>query len=111
MNCFWIRSGSNHHESRMNWIGQRPCPHHQRREGSAGTPAGAGTDGFAGRRVIRLKMRYTITDPAVLREHLMIVRERGYAVSQDECLIGFSSVAAPIFTEAVITSPSSPCRG
>lgn len=41
--------------------------------------------------------RNTITDPARLREQLALIRERGYAISQDEHLVGFSNVAAPIF--------------
>jgi DNA-binding IclR family transcriptional regulator len=41
--------------------------------------------------------RYTITDPSQLREQLAVIRARGYATSRDEYMIGFSSVAAPIF--------------
>jgi DNA-binding IclR family transcriptional regulator len=41
--------------------------------------------------------RFTITDPAKLREQLSSIRENGYAISRDEYLIGYSNVAAPIF--------------
>ncbi len=41
--------------------------------------------------------RYTVTDPAILREQLEFIREYGYIVSRDEHLIGSSSAAAPIF--------------
>jgi DNA-binding IclR family transcriptional regulator len=39
----------------------------------------------------------TITNPDQLRAQLQQVREQGYAISRDEYLVGFSSVAAPIF--------------
>ncbi len=41
--------------------------------------------------------RSTITDAVQLREQLSLIRGRGYATSRDEYMIGFSSVAAPIF--------------
>jgi DNA-binding IclR family transcriptional regulator len=41
--------------------------------------------------------RYTITDPNQLREQLTQLRERGYAIGQNEHVMGFSSVAAPVF--------------
>jgi DNA-binding IclR family transcriptional regulator len=39
----------------------------------------------------------TVTDPDQLRERLTSIRKSGYVVSQSEHLMGFSSVAAPIF--------------
>ncbi len=39
----------------------------------------------------------TITEPDHLRTQLRQVREQGYALSRDEYLVGFSSVAAPVF--------------
>lgn len=41
--------------------------------------------------------RQTITTPEHLLAQLSAIRERGYAISQDEYLLGFSNVAAPIF--------------
>lgn len=41
--------------------------------------------------------RHTITNANTLLEQLQIVRERGYATSCDEYVMGFSSVAAPVF--------------
>jgi DNA-binding IclR family transcriptional regulator len=41
--------------------------------------------------------RFTVTDPTKLREQLAQIRERGYAVAMNEHLMGFGSVAAPIF--------------
>lgn len=40
----------------------------------------------------------TITDPDALREELLRVRERGWALIDEELEIGLISVAAPIFT-------------
>lgn len=41
--------------------------------------------------------RNTVTDPDQLRAQLIEMRERGYAIGQNEHIMGFSSVAAPIF--------------
>ena len=41
--------------------------------------------------------RRTITDPTVLREHLKLARERGYALSLGESRDGWISLAAPVF--------------
>lgn len=41
--------------------------------------------------------RLTISEPEQLLAQLSAIRERGYAISQDEYLVGFSNVAAPIF--------------
>lgn len=39
---------------------------------------------------------YTIIDPAQLRAHLSIVRQRGYAVEDEEIIVGNRCVGAPI---------------
>lgn len=41
--------------------------------------------------------RHTITSPDQLREQMIQIRERGYAIGQNEHVMGFSSVAAPVF--------------
>lgn len=38
----------------------------------------------------------TICDPEILRDELRLVRERGYAVSEEEYELGISAVAAPV---------------
>ena len=48
-------------------------------------------------RVLTANTHATITDPDQLRVQLRQVREQGYAISRDEYLVGFGSVAAPIF--------------
>lgn len=40
---------------------------------------------------------YSITDPKKLKEHLAVIRQQGYAISQQELEIGFVAIAAPIF--------------
>lgn len=40
---------------------------------------------------------YTITDPKKLKNNLLIIRQQGYAVSQQELEIGYIAIAAPIF--------------
>jgi len=40
---------------------------------------------------------HTITDPTTLRAELRAIRERGYAVSQQENRLGACAVAAPVF--------------
>lgn len=40
--------------------------------------------------------RHTITDPAELRRHLEEVRRKGYAVSDQEALLGLTCLAAPV---------------
>jgi IclR family transcriptional regulator, KDG regulon repressor len=39
---------------------------------------------------------HTITEPAVLRDQLVIVRERGYATDRDEAALGICCLAAPV---------------
>ena len=39
---------------------------------------------------------HTLTDPAVLKQQLALVRDRGYARSMEEHEIGLAAVAAPI---------------
>jgi len=41
---------------------------------------------------------HTIVDPATLRRHLALVRERGYAATTDEQEIGLAAVGAPVRT-------------
>ena len=45
--------------------------------------------------LVRLTAR-SITDPAALQEELARVRERGYAVSRDEAVVGVSCLAVPV---------------
>jgi DNA-binding IclR family transcriptional regulator len=53
------------------------------------------------------RTEHTITDPAELELHLSEVREQGYAVHEDEAVIGARAVGAPIIVdEAVIGSVS-----
>lgn len=40
---------------------------------------------------------HTITDPDTLRDELRAIRERGYAISQQENRLGACAVAAPVF--------------
>ncbi len=40
---------------------------------------------------------HTITSPEILREELQKIRDNGYAVDQEEALLGVGCVAAPIF--------------
>ena len=42
----------------------------------------------------------TITDPAQLKEHLMLVRKQGYAIDDEENERGIRCVAAPLYNEA-----------
>jgi len=39
----------------------------------------------------------TITDPAVFREHLKMIRQQGYAIDDEEGEIGVRCIAAPVF--------------
>lgn len=39
----------------------------------------------------------TITDPQVFREELMKIRQVGYAIQDGEMVVGYGSIAAPIF--------------
>lgn len=41
---------------------------------------------------------HTIVDPTVLKQHLALVRERGYACTMDEQEIGLAAIGAPIRT-------------
>ncbi|MCB1423590.1 MAG: IclR family transcriptional regulator [Nitratireductor sp.] len=41
----------------------------------------------------------TITDPAKLREHLAMIRERGWATAANESAIGLNTLAFPLFDE------------
>jgi DNA-binding IclR family transcriptional regulator len=38
----------------------------------------------------------TLTDPTLLRQHLLTVRTRGYALDQEEASLGVWCVAAPV---------------
>jgi DNA-binding IclR family transcriptional regulator len=80
-----------------NWIG-RTIPAHTASSGKA-LLAYLPDDEIAAylERGLVAATRNTITDPDALRSHLAVVRERGYATSQDEYLVGFSNIAAPIF--------------
>ncbi len=49
------------------------------------------------RSVLTAVTPWTITSPAVLKEELPLVRERGYAVDLQEFHVGNSCVAAPVF--------------
>jgi DNA-binding IclR family transcriptional regulator len=56
---------------------------------------------------LEAKTANTITDSAALREELATIRERGYAVSNEESIEGMRSVAAPILlNDQVICSIS-----
>lgn len=46
---------------------------------------------------LRRLTEHTVTEPAVLREQLAIVRDRGYATDKEEAVMGVSCVAAPLF--------------
>lgn len=49
----------------------------------------------------------TITSPTVLREALLMIRERGYAIGVDERMTGVSGIAVPLFqNEKVVASLS-----
>lgn len=56
---------------------------------------------------------HTITSPTVLREALLMVKERGYAIGVDERMTGVSGIAVPLFqgdevvASLAITGPSS----
>jgi IclR family KDG regulon transcriptional repressor len=57
----------------------------------------------------------TITSPEMLRDHLEVVRERGYAVDVEEYELGICAIAAPIFDRrgtviAAIGGPSPTSR-
>ena len=48
----------------------------------------------------RASTEYTITDPDILRAQLSIIRQRGYAVDDEEAAIGTRCVGAPILNSA-----------
>ncbi len=83
--------------SKTNWIG-RAIPAHTASGGKV-LLAHLSDDelDFYLSRPLLASTRYTVTDPSELREQLVTIRERGYAVCRDENLIGFSNAAAPIF--------------
>ena len=86
--------------SSTNWIG-RTIPAHTASGGKV-LLAHLSDDEIAAylERGLVAATRNTITSPDELQAQLAGVRERGYAISQDEYLVGFSNVAAPIFDPA-----------
>jgi len=54
-------------------------------------------DAIIGARALTRRTANTITDPALLKDHLRTVREQGYAVDDEENERGIRCLAAPIF--------------
>jgi IclR family KDG regulon transcriptional repressor len=46
------------------------------------------------------KTEHTITDPNGLKQHLNLIRQKGYAIDDEENEVGIRCVAAPIFDES-----------
>jgi IclR family transcriptional regulator, acetate operon repressor len=81
----------------VNWIGRRSALH--------ATSTGKVFLAYAPEQVLERYIRrglstlteHTITDAAVLRQHLDEVRQRGYASALEELEVGLHAVAAPVF--------------
>ncbi|MGO0060157.1 IclR family transcriptional regulator [Brevibacillus fluminis] len=54
---------------------------------------------------------YTLTDPAAIRNHMQEIRERGYAIDDEEIELGLKCVAAPIFNHLGEVVASISCAG
>lgn len=54
-------------------------------------------EAFLGRVTLEPLTPHTVSDPAVLRDELVRIRERGWAVVDQELEIGLRSLAAPVF--------------
>ena len=80
----------------INWVGQR-TPMHATSAGklflACMPPEQAGAILAGG---LPKYTRHTIVDPAALKEHLALARQRGYACTMEEHETGLASVAAPI---------------
>jgi DNA-binding IclR family transcriptional regulator len=80
----------------IGWVGRRSPPHCT----AAGKILMANSEERQLERILARGLeRYTpqtITDPARLREELMLVCERGYATAQEELEQGLNAVAVPI---------------
>ena len=60
----------------------------------------AQVEDFLRRKKLKSKTPHSITDPVLFKNHLKLIRDRGYAVDDEEGELGTRCVGAPIFDHA-----------